>query len=220
MRRERHAATAKIVGYAATAILLSVLAAPVVVSAQGTIPRPASPGTHDPAAEMRERREREAQLRSVEARLRATSATPKGADAEAALRQVNEDFARILALHNEIVRDISAGKTPDLKAIAETTGEINKRANRLKKFLLPKQAATKGAHAPPPAAELRREALTDALVRLCKRIESFADNPIFDGSGTVDVEQTAKATTDLLRIVELSERLARDAARLRKTSRQ
>jgi hypothetical protein len=56
--------------------------------------------------------------------------------------------------------------------------------------------------------------LKDALVTLCKRIDSFTENPIFKVPAVVDVEQSAKADRDLRHIILLSAGIKKTAARL------
>jgi hypothetical protein len=162
---------------------------------------------------MRERRQREQQLRSVEMRLREK---PKGMGPAPTLEQADQDFKRILILHNELVRSISAGAALDYKLTSEAAAEINKRANRLKKFLVqPGRAAE--AEDEEERVGLNGQQLRVAVVVLCERIESFVENPLFKQPGVVDVRESARAGEDLLRIIKLSDGIRRDAVRLGKT---
>lgn len=213
----RHMAAAKFAGCVASAVfvVLTVVVADTV-HAQQTTPGTTTQGSPDPFRDMRERRQREAQLRSVETRLR-ESARRRGVAAEAALKQVNEDFARIQVLHNEIVRDLSAHSVPDRRLVAEAAAEIHKRAMRLKKFLLPDGLEATPKETPKEMKEQRAEPtddqMRDALVKLCRRIENFVENPMFNASGVVDVEQSARAGSDLLRIIQLSDSIKRESSK-------
>ena len=182
-------------------------------SAQQRVPSAAPSGQLDHYSEMRERRQREAELRSIEMRLKETAKKP---EPNATLEQADQDFNRILVLHNEIVRHISADRPLDYKIISDTTGEINKRANRLKKFLVPPDPEG-GEKDEKERVELNSNQIKVALMVLCKRIERFVENPVFKVPGTIDAQEAAKAGGDLLRIIELSDNIKKDAGRLNKT---
>ena len=120
----------------------------------------------------------------------------------ALMQEVNEDFQRLLKLHNEIVRTIANNDPPNYQFISEATGEIKKRATRLQSTL---------GLGKPETAERKREGQNleaqvakDDLVVLCKRIESFITNPIIEVPGTVDARQLERARKDLESVVELS----------------
>ena len=156
----------------------------------------------DPAkAQMQEMTRRELQLNSLGADKERPN-DPKRS--QAMMDQVSEDFQRILTLHNEIVRALSANRSLSYKFISDAAAEIKKRAARLQSSLkLPK---------PEPTIEDRVAGMTiegmqtkDELLPLCKQIESFVRNPIIEKPGTVDAEQLAKARKDLQSVVELSD---------------
>jgi len=120
----------------------------------------------------------------------------------ALMDQVNEDFQRLLKLHNQIVRAITRDDPPDYQFISDATDEIKKRATRLQ--------STLGLHKP-ETAETRREGQVmagqpakDDLIALCRKIESFITNPIIETPGTVDAQQLERARRDLEDVVELS----------------
>ena len=114
-----------------------------------------------------------------------------------------------------MVRNLLANKPLDYNLIAGETGEIHKRADRLKSYLMPpvpeqRQRATKSQ------IEFNDDEMKDALVRLCNLIAGFIDNPVLKTPDKVDVEQSAKAGGDLLMIIELSGNIKRSAERLSK----
>jgi hypothetical protein len=207
-------AFARLAGRLVAAIFLFAVAASVVHARQSS-PAPGPPADRDPMREFRERQQREANLRS----LGPTAARNETLDprrAQAAAEHISQDFKQIQVLRNEMVRALKSESPLDYKVISDKAGEINKRANRLKSYLLP-----------PPAKSDEREQkaqgepgqthMKDALVALCKRIESFVDNPVFKEPGTVDVKQSAKAGGDLLSIIELSGDIRKTAEKLNKT---
>jgi hypothetical protein len=158
-------------------------------------------------AEARERQQREAQLRSLEVSGGAKKEDRRGA--EAAAEQVRDDFKKIQVLRNKMVRHLLSEKPLDYKFIAEEVEEINKRAGRLKSYLI---RADEGEKKEP--VEIGEGLLKDALVTMCKRIDSFTENPIFKVPAVVDVEQSAKADRDLRHILLLSAGIRKTAARL------
>ena len=158
-------------------------------------------------AKMQDMDRRELQLRDLsKAKHRETD--PR---ARALMDQVNEDFHRLLELHNRIVRDVTSNNPPDIKFISDASSEIKKRASRLQ--------STLGLHKP-ETAEPKREGdvsqaqtIKDDLISLCKKVESFMKNPIIETPGTVDAHELERARWDLESIVELSGALNKRAAK-------
>ena len=183
---------------------------------QGGTPGPPPPGNRDPFAEARERQQREAQLRSAE--LVGESKLTDRRSVEAAVGQMKDDFRRIQILRNGVVRHLQSGEPLDYKFIARESGEINKRAVRLKTHLLREAPGgeKKGTEKP---ADLDGALLTEALVRMCHRIDSFTENPLFKIPEVIDVKDADKAGRDLRDILRLSEGIGKAAERLEKTGR-
>jgi hypothetical protein len=135
---------------------------------------------------------------------------------QAVLAQVKEDFERVQILRNQLVRAASANKVPDYKFISDATGEVRKRASRLKSNLaLPDpDGEEKGKK---EQAELKDEQMKEAVATLCHRIESFVTSPFFETPGVVDLQLLAKANSDLKSMIELSGNIQRTASRLNKS---
>jgi hypothetical protein len=155
---------------------------------------------------------RELQLRSV------GSTTKEATDPthiHALMAEVDQDFKRILVLHNEIVRAFSNDKVVDYRFISDATAEIRKRASRLQATL-----ALKKPEGSEPKQEKRSEfndaQVKDALITLCQQIKSFVTNPVIENPGTVNVQQLTRASSDLEAIIELSGSLKKTAERLGK----
>ena len=155
----------------------------------------------DPAkARMQEMTRRELQLNGTGGDNRQPN-DPKRS--QAMMEQVNEDFQRILTLHNEIVRAIAANRSLSYQFISDATGEIRKRSARLQSSLrLERPEPAAGNRIPGP--DLEAAETKDELILLCRQIESFVKNPIIDTPGTVDAQQLEKARRDLASVVELS----------------
>lgn len=137
---------------------------------------------------------------------------------EALMLQTEQDFNRILTLHNQIVRAISSDQTLDYHFVSEAGAEIKKRAHRLQSTLALQEIEgdAKDSH---QWDSLKNLPLKDSLVMLCKQIRSFVTNPVIETPGTVNAEELEKARLDLAGIIKLSEHIKKDADRLSKTTR-
>ena len=197
-----------VIGVAAALCISCVFAALPARAQQGTLPAPPAPGNRDPLAEARERQQREAQLRGLEMLGGPKKEDRRGAEAEA--EQMRDDFKSIQVLRNKVVRHLRSEKPLDYKFIAEEAGEINKRAGRLKSYLI--RPGAEGEKKEP--VEIGEALMKDALVTMCKRIDSFTENPIFKVPSVVDVDQSAKADRDLRHILLLSAGIKKTAERL------
>ena len=156
-----------------------------------------------------------------EMQLRGMGGTPKKADPkeiEAIVAQIKQDFERILTLHNDIVRVVGTDKTLEHDFVSSAAAEIKKRASRLQTTLALNKpdVSEQNQH---KQKKLDDAQLKDALITLCKQIESFVSNPVIKTPGTVDVEQLAKARRDLESVIELGDSINKSAERLKKSSR-
>ena len=182
----------------------------IPVFAQG--PRP--PGDVDPAkARFEETSKRELQLRNLGASNK--PADPK--QLQKLMTEVQQDFERILTLHNEIVRVIKTDEVLPVGFIADATSEIRKRASHLQ-TVLPFEKPDPSEHTRDNRKQFNNGQLKDALVMLCKRIERFVDNPIIKTPGTVDAQQSARARDDLMDVIELGDSINKSAKFLKRDS--
>ncbi|HJU91520.1 MAG TPA: hypothetical protein VJ656_01190 [Pyrinomonadaceae bacterium] len=132
---------------------------------------------------------------------------------KALMAQFEEDFNRILTLHNEIARALASKNALDYQFVSDTTAEIKKRASRVQSSL--KMEPEEGDTAP-KLGEINDAEMKDALIKLCKQIRSFVTNPSIENPNTVDAEQLMKARHDLDSLIQLSTQLKKDADRLKK----
>ena len=137
---------------------------------------------------------------------------------EALMAQTEEDFNRMLMLHNEIARAITANKPIDYHFVAEATGEIRKRATSIQSNLVlsPPVEEMKPIEMP---AETTEPEMKDALIKLCKQIRSFVTNPVIEQPNVIDVDKLAIAKRDLEGVIQLSAHLKREADVLSKTQK-
>lgn len=196
---------------AAAALTLFACAA---ASAQG--PQPA-PAFKNPKGETDAQTNREAKMRSAE--MGATTEQLNKQRLLAGIEQTKQDFKRIQVVRNDMVDDLVAKKPLDFKHISERAEEVNKRAVRLKSYLMP---PTPEAEKKPDEEKLvvyTEEELKGALVKLCNTIYSFTGNEMFKNPGTLDAQKSMKAGADLLNIIELSNNIKRNADKLGKSSK-
>jgi len=128
---------------------------------------------------------------------------------KALMAQTEEDFTRILTLHNEIARALASKKDLDYHFVSEATAEIKKRATRIQSTLV--------LHPAPEDAPIKEHSDTemkDSLIKLCKEIRSFVTNPIIENPNTVDAVALPRARHDLESLIQLSGIIKKDADKL------
>jgi hypothetical protein len=192
-----------------------VMVLPVCTRAQQTSAPPSE--MRDPFAEVRERTRREAQLRSAEI---LQPADKKNQSVPAIpLKQMADDFKQIQILRNSVVRQLLADKPLDYKFITDETIAINKRAVRLAEHLQNAGAAPEKKEETTPT-EITDDKIKDALVKMCKRIDSFTENPSFKNPEVLDLKEAERARGDLREVVRLSSNISKSAERLNKTPKK
>jgi hypothetical protein len=132
---------------------------------------------------------------------------------EALMAQTEEDFNRILTLHNEIARALSSNNALDYRFVSDATTEIKKRATRVQSSL---KLAPEEGYTGEKVDEIGDPEMKDALIKLCKQIRSFVTNPSIENPNTVDAQQLTKARHDLDALIQLSGQIKKDADRIKK----
>ena len=180
---------------------------------QGRPPGAGPPANNNPRIGETARQASESRLRSAEIEAKAEAENKKRI--EAAITTMREDFTRIQVLRNDIARDLIAHKPLDYRLINERMAEINKRALRLNDYMMARAPETKEPESTP---DLKSEEMIGALVKLCKIIDSFTENPSLKNASTVDAkevekakENKVKADGDLLAIIKLSQSLQKSS---------
>jgi hypothetical protein len=175
-------------------------------AAQGKPAGAGPPPNNNPNLDDRARQVDEGRLRSAEVDARSDEKNRKLV--QEAIANMKEDFTRIQVLRNDIARNLVARKPLDYPLISEQTAEINKRAGRLNLYMHAHDADGEKESNPD---ELKNEEIVTALVRLCKLIDSFTENPALKNAATIDSkdvarakENKANADRDLLAIIKLS----------------
>ena len=132
---------------------------------------------------------------------------------KALMVQTEEDFNRILTLHNELARALSSKNAVDYQFVSDTTAEIKKRASRVQSNL---KLEPEEGYTPSKVEEINDAGMKDGLIKLCKQIRSFVTNPSIENPNTVDAKQLTKARHDLDSVIQLSAQLKKDADKLKK----
>ena len=125
-----------LVGRIAAAGCLLIVAASAALAQGGPPAGAGPPANNNPNLESRARQIREGALRSAE--MDAAVEKRNQQRVEALVVQVKEDFAHLQIVRNEIARNLVARKPLDYHLISDQTTEINKRANRLKIYMMPR----------------------------------------------------------------------------------
>lgn len=209
----------------ATGVVSLVAAAFITVLATSIVAQPQRRSVSmSPAMERREAdMAREREMRQLEELRKSLGKRPARVANLRYLQAVNaqlmQDFERIQVARNEIVRAAVNDKAFDYKFISEVTGEIKKRASRLEGNLaLPEPEENEKSRK--NQVEFNETQIRAALLTLCNRIESFVKSPLFETPGVIDVHHSAKASSDLNSILELSGSIRKSAERLKKAQPQ
>ena len=191
---------------AAAALVLSAASAG---AARQMAPAPSARRNME-AERIREQQRREMQLRK--GGTEAGHPTDERA-VKAAVKQLGEDFRRVQVIRNDVARALVAGGALDYGRVSEQAAEVRKRALRMQTYLaLRDEKVEERQHA--LTAALGEGELKGALVRLCKRIDSFVANPRFKLPDVVNVEGNERAGRDLREIISLSAAVRESAERM------
>jgi hypothetical protein len=134
----------------------------------------------------------------------------------AVLKQINEDFKNIQGLNNTMMAKAWAHDELDYGYISDSISQIKSKATRLRSNLaLPK--AKDVDEKQPDLARAGVKEFRAALLLLDKSIMSFVRNPLFQNANVVEVNLAAQASHDRKLIIELSGKLQKSAALMRKS---
>ena len=187
--------------------LILFCALPVFAQGGGPAAPPPTSRVNTERARQQDMSRREYQLRTL-----GDPDTPKDRrQVEALMAQTEEDFNRIMTLHNEIARALASKNDLNYQFVSDATAEIKKRASRLQHSLalgLPPEELEK-------EERFNDDPMKDSLIKLCNQIRSFVTNPSIENPNTINAEQMMKARHDLESVIQLSGRIKKDADKLR-----
>ena len=211
----RVAKVKRLAGFLVVAVLSLCLAGTAV--AQGKPAGAGPPPNNNPNIDDRIRQIDEGRLRGAETNVSLEEENQKRL--QAAIVNMKDDYKRIQVLRNDIARNLVARKPLDYQLVSEQTAEINKRASRLNVYMRARAAEDEKESNLP---ELKSEDMIGALVRLCKLIDSFTENPALKNAATIDTKEIAKAKEnkanadrDLLAVIKLSAAIQKKSENLR-----
>lgn len=199
--------------YSLVAIPLLLLAAiPTFAQRPPTGGPPSIDKTNAIRARQQQESRREWQLRNLGNQ---PNASKDSRQLDTLMKQTEEDFNRILTLHNEFARLLASTKPFDYHFISEASAEIKKRAGRLQSTLALEQleAETKVVE---KTEEIDEAHMKDALVRMCTQIRSFVTNPVIENPNTVDAQNLTNARRDLESLIQTSGHIKKEADKLHK----
>lgn len=197
------------------------LAIPLLIFLSGTALAQRVPTGGPPADRRNADRVRQQEMSNREWQLRnfgnESNAPKDRRQLEALMAQTEEDFNRILTIHNEFARLLTADKPIEYNFITDATAEIKKRASRLQSTLNLHQLP-----ADTPVVEktddLDDAQLKDAVIRMCHQIKSFVTNPVIANPNTVDAQQLTNARRDLESLIQLSGHIKKEAGKKHSTT--
>lgn len=156
----------------------------------------------------------EDRIRSAEIeRVRREALKPEKETEPPRFPEIKDDFEKIQLIVADLSRPEAAAGVPDYGRVAGAVEEVGKRAERLRSNLFPpkhdRRPAKKAGKKPEPGD------WKELLAALDSAVTSFVHNPTFTNLKVVDAEDSARARSDLDRVIRLSDLLRREAERLK-----
>lgn len=164
-------------------------------------------------------RERDLRAREMDLRNAERPVKPPSTEREKKLlfEQVSDNFKRIQILNNELMKAAATEEHLDYKRISASADEVSKRANQMQLLLaLPPAEEAKTNRKGPD--QLDDKQLRLLIAKLDNAVASFVNNALFRNPLVNDIQLAAKASRDLVSIVELSRIVNKSAKSLDKTS--
>jgi len=144
---------------------------------------------------------------------------PRKKDPELALKELQEDFTQLQILNKDLVLKTAKTQTPDLKYVARSTSEINRRAARLLSNLALPESGTGTLRSQPEEISDSMK-LKASITKLGWLIYNFKKNPIFQEVGVLDASLAIKARSDLEAIMDLSLHIKKGSELLGKSDKK
>ncbi|HKP35399.1 MAG TPA: hypothetical protein VJT71_00970 [Pyrinomonadaceae bacterium] len=142
-----------------------------------------------------------------------SAAGNKKRDAQTIMTEVNDDFARLRVINEEIKNAASSNTPLNFKAISDNGLEIKKRGARLRTNLaaLPKAEKEDKQKETVPTDEAQLKSL---LLSVNTTLTRFLNNPVFSDMGTLDNQLALRARVDLEYVINLSDLVKTGADKL------
>lgn len=140
-------------------------------------------------------------------------------DTRPTYESVGRDFEQLQLVNLSLAGAAQDGAVLDYELIKKHSGEVRRRASRLRSSLVLPEVKEQPAQ-PKVLEALTPEALRSAVASLGALVNSFAWNPVFSQSNVVNLEHSAKAARDLAGIIALSERINKSAGEMSKIAKR
>lgn len=144
---------------------------------------------------------------------KANSSSPMNSEIDTKYPEIKEDFEGIQLSQAAIVKAYSTGESIDYKQIETASETINKNAKRLDSNLFSSKLDKKEKSK--KDEEKKTESLRDLIVELDNAIGDFVSSPMFQNLRVVDPEVAKKAQMNLANIRELSEKVSKEAGKMK-----
>lgn len=133
--------------------------------------------------------------------------------------EVAQDFEKLQLVNQSLSGAARGGAALDLDLIKKHSGEVRKRASRLRSCLALPEVKEQAAQL--KLLEARTpEAMKSAVASLDALVNAFAWNPVFHQTNVVDLEHSTRAARDLAGIISLSERINKSASEMSKLAKR
>jgi hypothetical protein len=141
------------------------------------------------------------------------SFAPINAEIKAKFPQIKEDFETVQILEAAIVKAYTTGKTIDYGLIQTSAEGINKKAKRLDANLFASRLEKQDDKSNEKTE--KQKSIKELIVALDTSIGSFVSSKIFGNVNVIDPAVAVKTRTDLVKILDLSDKLSKEAKKMK-----
>ena len=142
-----------------------------------------------------------------------TSFAPINSEIKAKFPQIKEDFENIQIAEAAIIKAYTTGKTIDYKMIQTSAEIINKKAKRLDDNLFASKLEKQDDKSKEKTE--KQKTIKELIVALDNSIGSFVSSKIFGNVNVIDPAVAVKTRTDLINILDLSDKLSKEAKKMK-----
>ena len=154
-------------------------------------------------------------VKREETQAEAAKFAPVNSKIEAKFPEIKEDFEGIQVSQSAIISAYTTGKTIDFAAIESAADSIKKKAKRLDTNLFPDATTHTVKDDAKKEKKEQPKTLKDLIVELDNAVGSFTSSKIFSNLKVIEPDVAIKTRADLLKIRELSEKLAEEAKKMK-----
>lgn len=175
----------------------------------------APPGAGDTNLQDNNIKMRSAEMERVKrdaAKANAAAFAPINKEIKNKFPQIKEDFESIQNLQADIIKAYTTGKSIDYRAIQTSAEGINEKAKRLDSNLFASSLERKVDTSKEKVGKTK--SIRDLIVELDNSIGSFVSSKIFGNVNVVDAEVAINTRTDLINILDLTDKLLTEAKKM------